>query len=129
MDELAALAAPRFDLSRLLGLLRELNDCQERHCYFAIAAPVRTILNHVPPIFEAKSFAEVANSYGDGGKSFKESMVRLDEAARSIADQHLHAMIRAREVLPTITQVDFSNELDLLLAEIVRILRPSDSQG
>src|SRR5712664_2726694 len=30
IDELAALPAPRFDLTKLLTLLRELKDCQER---------------------------------------------------------------------------------------------------
>jgi len=43
------------------------------------------------------------------------------ESARTIADQHLHATIRAREV-PAFPQVDFRAELDLLLAEIVRKL-------
>jgi hypothetical protein len=122
IDDLAGLSAPRFDVTKLLELLRELTDCQERRCYFAIAALVRTILNHVPPIFGYKTFAEVTANYG-GGKSFKDSMVRLEESARSIADQHLHAMIRARESTPTLTQVDFSNELDVLLAEIVRTLK------
>jgi len=44
------------------------------------------------------------------------------ESARTIADQHLHAAIRAREVIPAFPQVDFRAELDLLLAEIVRKL-------
>jgi len=50
-------------------------------------------------------------------------MGHLDNAARKIADQHLHVQVRKREVLPTIVQVDFSNNLDLLLSEIVRILK------
>jgi len=49
-------------------------------------------------------------------------MAHLENSARRIADAHLHTQIRARETLPTATQVNFSNDLDVLLAEIVRIL-------
>jgi hypothetical protein len=50
-------------------------------------------------------------------------MNHLDSSARKIADQHLHAQVRNSEVLPNIVQVDFSNDLDVLLAEIVRVLK------
>lgn len=124
LEELAGIQSPAFDLTKLLALLRELDAAHQQGCYFAIAALVRTILNHVPPIFGCQTFAEVANNYGGGGKSFKESMMRLDQSARKIADLHLHATIRHGEALPTLVQVDFSNELDLLLGEIVRVLKP-----
>jgi hypothetical protein len=88
----------------------------------ALAALVRTVLDHVPPVFGYKSFSEIANSHA-GGKSFKESMNHLDSSARKIADQYLHAQVRNSEVLPNIVQVDFSNDLDVLLAEIVRVLK------
>lgn len=123
IEELTRLTAPQFDLAKLLELLRELEACHRQACYFAIAALVRTILDHVPPIFGFRTFAEVAANYG-GGRSFKDSMIRLQESARTIADQHLHAPIRAREVIPAFPQVDFRPELDLLLAEIVRKLKP-----
>ena len=48
-------------------------------------------------------------------------MNRLENAARKIADQHLHTPIRNREALPSRVQVNFSNEIDVLLAEIVRV--------
>jgi hypothetical protein len=76
-------------------------------------------LDHVPPIFGCKSFAEVSNNYS-GGKSFKESMKRLEDSSRKIADSYLHTQIRKSESLPNPTQVDFSNDLDVLLAEIAR---------
>jgi hypothetical protein len=121
LDDLAALPSSRFDVSKLCVLLRELNECHQRHAYFAIAALVRTILNHVPPIFGFKTFQQVVANY-KCERSFKQSIERLDDAARDIADLHLHAVIRARESLPTLVQVDFSPELDLLLGEIVRVL-------
>lgn len=111
----------RFDLRKLLAICEELNLCYRSQCYHAVAALTRSLMDHVPPIFECASFTEVANNY-DGGRSFKECMQRLEGAARKIADSHLHTQIRSSESLPTRTQVDFSNEMDWLLAEIIRIL-------
>jgi len=121
LDELRAIAHPSFDLRRLVALCEELNVCAENHCIFATAMLTRAVMDHVPPMFEMKSFAEVANNY-PGAKSFKESMNHLDNSARKVADAHLHLQIRNRESLPTPTQVNFSRELDVLLSEIVRIL-------
>jgi hypothetical protein len=36
-------------------------------------------------------------------------------------DSYIHAQIRSKEVLPSKTQVDFRQDLDVLLQEIVRI--------
>ena len=83
---------------------------------------LRAILDHVPPIFNMQNFSEVANNYSNGNRSFKGHMKRLDETARKIADSHLHVQIRSKEVLPTPVQVEFKQELDLLLSEVVRIL-------
>ena len=68
-----------------------------------------------------RNFGEVANNYA-ATKSFRESMQHLENSARNIGDAHLHVQIRKRESLPTPTQVNFSNDLDVLLGEIVRIL-------
>jgi hypothetical protein len=111
----------RFDLSRLIRLCDELNQSWKTKSLFAVAALTRTIIDHVPPLFEYNTFAEVANNY-PGGKSFRESMTHLEKSARKIADNHLHSSARQREALPTATQVDFSREIDVLLGEIVRTL-------
>ncbi|MBA3611897.1 MAG: hypothetical protein H0W49_03080 [Nitrospirales bacterium] len=50
-------------------------------------------------------------------------MKRLDSSLRSIADSYLHVQVRSKEVLPTRIQVNFAQELDVLLQEIVRVLR------
>jgi hypothetical protein len=123
LKELDSLKSAKFDLTKLVALLHELDICHQNHCYFAIAALVRAVLDHIPPILGCKDFSEVANNYG-GGKSFKESISSLERSARNIANQHLHAQVRNSEVLPTIVQVDFSNDLDVLLAEIVRVMKP-----
>ena len=49
-------------------------------------------------------------------------MIHLDTSSRKIANAHLHTQIRKKEILPNQTQVDFSNDIDVLLSEIVRIL-------
>jgi hypothetical protein len=48
-------------------------------------------------------------------------MLHLDTAAKKIADGLLHTQIRKSETLPTAQQVNCGPQLDLLLAEIVRI--------
>lgn len=122
VKEMDALGKAKFDLTKLVQLCNELNASRRVGNLFSIVLLCRAIIDHVPPIFGAKTFSEVANSY-PGTRSFKESMERLNSSSRKIADQHLHSQIRNSEVLPTITQVDFSNDLDVLLSEIVRVLK------
>ncbi len=119
--DLRQAASPEHDLRKLIALCEELNQCYRSQCYHAVAALTRTILDHVPPIFGLRAFAEVANNYA-GTKSFKECMLHLDSTARKIADMHLHTQMRQRETLPSRTQVNSSQEMDVLLAEIVRVL-------
>lgn len=73
-------------------------------------------------LFSCKSFDEVANNYL-GSKSFKSSMLNLNNSLRNIANSHLHQHIRQSEVLPAHSQVDFSADLDVLLAEVIRKLK------
>lgn len=90
-------------------------------CYLAVASLTRALIDHVPPVFGVGSFAEVANNYSGGSKSFKDLMGYLNNSARKIGDAHLHTQLRSKENLPTKTQVNFSNSLDMLLSEIIRI--------
>lgn len=121
IKELKALTSERVDLAKLIRLCEELNTAYANKLNLAIAMLLRAILDHVPPIFSKDSFKEVAS--GHGGKSFKETMKHLQDGARKIADSHLHVQIRKKEVLPTYVQVNFSQYLDVLLAEIIAILQ------
>lgn len=121
--DLRCLEPPDFDLRKLIALCEELNQCYRAQCYHAVAALTRSLIDHVPPIFGVRSFSEVANNYA-GSRSFKDSMRQLESAARRIGDQHLHTQIRSSETLPTRVQVDFSQVVDVLLGEIVRLLQP-----
>ncbi len=122
LKELVDIANNEFDLSKLIQILNEINICYQKNCCYAVITLTRALIDHVPPIFGYKSFKEVASNYS-AGKSFKESMQRLEESCRSIADQHLHYQIRKSETLPNKTQVNFSNDIDILLSEIVRKLK------
>lgn len=122
ITELQSLDSPNYDLKRLIAICSELNTCFSQTCFLAVAMLTRSALDHIPPIFGVQTFAEVANNYR-GSRSFKASMLNLDNSSRKIADAHLHTPIRRKEILPNSTQVDFSNDFDVLLAEIVRIIK------
>ena len=110
-----------FDLSKLVRLCEEINSCAASGSAYAVIMLTRAILDHIPPIFGHKTFAEVTNNY-EGDKSFKNAMKNLQNGARNIADLHMHTRIRQFEAPPNMTQVNFSRELDLLLAESLRKL-------
>jgi len=122
IEELKALSSADYDVSKLIRMCEELNVCWSEGCLLAVAALTRTILDHVSPIFQCSGFTQVASNYG-GGKSFKKSMGNLEKSLRNIADRHLHQHIRKSETLPTRKQVDFHADLDVLLEEIVRLLK------
>lgn len=127
LNELRSLSG-KWDLSRLCKLCEELNTSYQSKCFMAVTMLIRGILDHVPPAFGCKNFSEVANQYG-GPRSFKESMQRLDESLRPIANGHLHTHLRASESLPTRNQVEFRAELDVLLSEIIRLQRGSSDEA
>lgn len=120
--ELRALPRGHWDLQRLVRLAEELNLASKAQCHMATAMLVRAIADHVPPLFGCKSFDEVANNL-PAGKSIKSSLQKLQGSLRNIADAHLHVQIRKQEALPTSQQVDFRQDLDVLLGEVVRALR------
>jgi len=120
--ELKSIDSLEFDLSRIIQFCNELDAAYRNQSYLAVAALTRAFIDHVPPIFNCKTFAEVANNY-HGAKSFKGSMKHLQTSARSIGDAHLHTAIRKKEALPTATQINFSNDVDVLLSEIIRLLK------
>jgi hypothetical protein len=117
---LRQMRSSNFDLQRLIRLCEELNKCSAAGAFCATAALVRAVIDHVPSIFGARTFTEVANNVGE--KSIKASLLRLETSSRNIADSVLHQQIRKREVIPTRMQVNFSNDLEVLLGEVIRRL-------
>lgn len=121
IKELKLFKSKDFDTTKMIRFCEELNIVFSCECYLATAMIIRAIIDHVPPIFNKGTFTEIANNHGS--KSFKDSMKNLDNSSRKIADSCLHMQIRNKEVLPNSNQVDFSNDFDVLLAEIYRILK------
>lgn len=122
IDELRSISKAEFNLSKLIKMCEELNICSSSSAHFATLMLVRSVLDHIPPIFGCGTFSEVANNH-DGGKSFKKAMLKLNDSARPFADSYLHSQVRSSESLPNQTQVNFSSELDALLGEVCRVLR------
>jgi hypothetical protein len=119
INELENIQNDKFDFTKLIKMLCEINDSFSLGNYFSVAMLCRSVINHIPPIFDFETFNQVASNYG--GKSFKKNMLNLNESMKNIADNYLHEKIRKKEVLPNENQVDFSRDLDVLLGEIVRI--------
>lgn len=122
LAELRSCKSSQHDLTKLVALCDELNVSYRSNQVLALPMLVRAVLDHVPPIFGCKSFAEVANNYS-GSRSFKDAVGHLEGTSRKIADSFLHTHVRKSETLPTRTQVDFRNGLDVLLQEVARILK------
>ncbi|MDD2732198.1 MAG: hypothetical protein PHI53_03325 [Candidatus Pacebacteria bacterium] len=119
--QLAEIKSEQFDLTRLIKLCKELNDNYSLGNYLSCGMILRSILDHIPPIFKMKSFEEVSSNYGS--RSFKDVVKPLQESTKKIADSYLHTQIRKKEILPTKTQISFQPNLDFLLQEIIRIIK------
>jgi hypothetical protein len=121
IDELKTITSEKFDLTKLIRYCEEINICYHNETYLAVSMLTRALIDHIPPLFGASDFQNV---YGQNGtRSFKEHMTHLDKSLRKIADSYLHSHIRKTETLPNNTQVNFSQDIDVLIAEIVRILK------
>src|SRR5471032_3490508 len=125
LDALKHIEHPNFDCTRLICLCEELNACAAGRHAHAVILLTRAILDHIPPVFNLKSFAEVAANYGGAGRSFKACAERLEQHARKVADRLLHQSMRKSEIAPELKEVAFSQELEAVLAEVCRILKPS----
>jgi hypothetical protein len=122
INELQQIQSDKFDLCKLIRFCEELNGCYLNEEYLATSLLIRAVLDHVSPIFGFNTFSQVVSNYA-GGKSFKAQMEYLENSSRKIADGYLHLPIRKAESLPNQTQVNFANPFDVLLAEVVRVLK------
>lgn len=111
-----------FDLSKLIQLCVELNN-QTNENVLTITFLLRAIIDHIPPIFKYNNFSEFSNNYTSGTKSFQKAMKQLNNSLRNVADNNIHSQIRKKEILPTVAQIDFTQDLDFLLSEIIRVLK------
>jgi hypothetical protein len=107
----------KFDFAKLVRFCEELNDAYGRGNYLSCVLLIRAVMNHVPPVFACRNFAEVT---AQSGRSLKAVFERLEDSARPIADLHTHALIRAKELLPTKHQVEpYKASFELLIQEVI----------
>jgi len=122
---LKAVTVKALDPKKLVQLCTELNDSYARGNYLATALLLRAVLNHVPPAFGAKSFAEVV---AQSGRSIKAILARLDEDARPLADLHTHLLMRTSEHLPTKNQLEpYKPGFEVLIQEVITRLSSSEA--
>lgn len=119
ITQLQELEIKNYDFSKLISFCLELNTANKNGMFLTIPMLIRAIIDHIPPLFNKTTFIDMCGSYGN--RSFQEIMLRLEKSSRKIADSFLHLPIRNKEVLPNETQVNFKNELDVLLSEIIRV--------
>jgi hypothetical protein len=122
IGRLGSLTPTAFDLSRLIQMCRELNTNWENDCYLSVISLVRAIIDHVPPLFGKASFKEVANQMP---QSKKKSVLNLDASSRNIADSALHQHIRRHDSGIDASQVNFSQDLSVLLGEVMVVAKGS----
>ena len=124
LDSLRSLRSPQFDLQRLVRLCEEINSSWRHNNLIAVAVLTRVLIDHVPPIFAHDNFAQVVGSASRSAKSVFES---LEQRSRKISDALIHQTIRKKETLPTRQMVNFSQNLDVLLAEAIRTIEESNA--
>lgn len=109
-----------FDTYKLVKLCEEINFNYEHNCFFAIAALLRTLLDHVPPIFQKSNFSEVVNNYR-WLRSEKKNIAKLESELRNVSDVHLHSQIKNKVRKISKQEIDFRSSIATLLSEIVRL--------
>ncbi len=124
IEDLRQVKGFKLDLSKVIRFCEELNSSFNANNYLATSLLLRSLINHVPPIFGYNSFDQVVAHVS---KSRKELFKPLDEVARKVADLHTHDVIRSKEQLPTKNQLEpFRVNLEFLLSEIlVEAKKPS----
>lgn len=117
---LKAVQGARLDPSKLVKMCEELNDSYARGNYISSALLLRAIINHVPSVFGASTFSEVASQ---SGRSIKAILARLNDDARPIADLHTHILMRQTEHLPTKNQLEpYKASFEVLIQEVLASL-------
>jgi hypothetical protein len=118
IEDLSNLKSTRFDLGFLVHLCREINSSRASGNILATVLLMRTVLNHVPPLFGKDTFEQVV---AEAGKSLKESFDHLQHGLRKVADLHTHRKISPSPISsPSQAQVDpFKAQFELLLHEIM----------
>src|SRR6185437_583393 len=117
VSQIAELEVSSVDLLFPARICREINSSYAHGNILATALLMRTVLNHVPPVFGNQTFDQVV---ANAGKSLKDSFDHLQSGLRKVADFHAHRKITAAESYPSIAQVEpFKPQFELLLQQVM----------
>jgi len=125
IEQLESIEGNIFDPARLVKYCHEINDNFQRRNYYSVIFLARAILDHCPPVFGQPHFDAVVAHYK--GRSFKDVAERLNSSLKKIADYHIHKQIGRKEVLPVEEELDFSPDLNFLMARIIENLHDAVS--
>ncbi|MFC9250408.1 hypothetical protein [Amycolatopsis thailandensis] len=116
----AAQAVTKWNLKKLLQLLRELNENYRNEAVYACHALLRMILDHVPPIFGQPNFGSVTSQYKprSSDKKYSENL----ENFRLQADDAMHRQARQREDILHFDDLPPRTWVKWLIAEVVAVL-------
>lgn len=116
IGRLAKMESNRVDVASLVRMCREVNSSHAHGNVLATVLVMRTILNHVPPVFGYEAFGQVVANVG---KSLKESFDHLEKGLRKVADFHTHRKMTAAEFYPSVAQVEpFKPQFEVLLQQV-----------
>jgi hypothetical protein len=123
IDALAEIETTNSDAASLVRMCREINSSHAHGNILATVLLMRTVLNHVPPVFGFDTFVQVATN---SGKSLRDSFDHLESGLRKVADFHAHRQIAASEFYPSAAQVEpYKPQFELLLQQVIARLASS----
>ena len=124
VNRLQEASSPRFDTAFLVRLCKEINSCFSHGNIVATALTMRTVLNHVPPVFGHDTFKEVV---AHSERSLKDIFTHLEGGLRKIADSLGHGTIVNSISYPSASQVEpFKPQFEVLLNAACDRLAPDD---
>jgi hypothetical protein len=111
----ASAATGEFDYAKLLGLIKELNDSYRHGNGYASHAPLRAILDHIPPLLGCADFRAVADS-NRWGRTDKAYVRKLLDFRLQVNDV-MHRQISQRPDLLSIEDMPPRSWVNRLLQE------------
>lgn len=108
-----------FNYQKLVKVLNELNTNYAVGYVYSASMLIRSILDHIPPLFGYSDFKEVVNNYSWGETDLKYMKKLLD--FKNEADDVLHRQISHNSDLITLEDLPTSVRINRLLQECLQI--------
>jgi hypothetical protein len=121
LEQLVAVHGSRWDTTKLVALVQELDACVRVGHVYASHAVLRALLDHVPPVFGQQGFAAVASNHS-WGKTDARYMKAL-RGFRDQADDALHRQISRRPDPLMKDDLPSAAAVNALLGECVALLQ------